>query len=322
MTLEELAAKYPTSGKGSVPASVLGCFRRRSITFYNGTTDSATTVYWLQSRGLSADFRFGPASFRSKGRKHLADYTDSQIKEAALREGGLSQTAWDGQLMKWFDWTAFQVHDKWPEPASLRRVGDCIIEFAPSGAYVEDWRLQSSPPGSLIGLRLIEERKADTGEVLHRGGGLIICGQYGAFVRGRPSPLQGPGVLIEQVRKNIRDRAFLQSVFSCDASFGIRSEQGGSFYVAFSTDPRREGEPLLAMNAFSFDEASQSVLQRTQEGGIAVERTFTVDTLESCVEFSATTPASEEAQSWLSGESETLLAYASTSEAPIASRRA
>jgi len=46
-----------------------------------------------------------------------------------------------------------------------------LIEYAPSGAYVEDWRLQPSGDGPLIGMSLLEERDAKTGQVTHRGGG-------------------------------------------------------------------------------------------------------------------------------------------------------
>src|SRR4029077_8972561 len=125
------------------------------------------------------------------GATPLAERAPEELSALAEVEGGLARTRWDGRAMHWSDWTSFQTHDRWPEPGALRRVGDCLTEHAPSGAYVEDWRFQPSAPGPLLGLRLVEERDTDRVELVNRGGGLVVCGQHAAFVRGRPRSLPG-----------------------------------------------------------------------------------------------------------------------------------
>jgi hypothetical protein len=151
MKLFDLCHEHPSVPDQSVPGWTLGCFRRSSISFFSGESDHSTLVLWLQSCGLTADLRLDPDRPKLRTREELFDLSLEALTRLAAAEGGLSPSrftpsegAQDAELsgvMTWLDWTAFQTHAKWPEPGLLRRVGDCLIEFAPSGAYVEDWRL-------------------------------------------------------------------------------------------------------------------------------------------------------------------------------------
>ncbi|MGB1092500.1 MAG: hypothetical protein ACPGYX_10270, partial [Oceanobacter sp.] len=40
-----------------LPDWLMGAFRRRTISFADGTSDTDTRVFWLQSRGLTIDLR-------------------------------------------------------------------------------------------------------------------------------------------------------------------------------------------------------------------------------------------------------------------------
>ena len=53
--LEQLPATHP--GDLAFPRRLLGAFRRKSITFCDGTTDEQTVVYWFQSRSFTIDLR-------------------------------------------------------------------------------------------------------------------------------------------------------------------------------------------------------------------------------------------------------------------------
>jgi hypothetical protein len=299
VTLDELVQRHARQAAGGVPAWTLGCFRRRSISFYTGAVDTETQVFWLQSRGLTADLRLPPGCPSLSGATPLADRPPEVLAELAEVEGGLARTQWDGRAMRWADWTSFQTHDRWPEPGLLARVGDCLTEHAPSGAYVEDWRLQPSEDGPLVGLRLVEERDA-TGNVRHRGGGLVLCGRHAALVMGRPDPLPLAGRVPDIVRAHGGDRTLMRAVFAFEASYATRT--AGAFTVVASTNPLREGQPLMDLDGFSVDEGSGLVRQRTQAEGVAVERVFTVDSIEARVAFPPSTEATPEAQQWLARE--------------------
>jgi hypothetical protein len=295
----------------SVPEWALGCFRRRSITYFTGAEDDRSEVVWLQSRSLTADFRRHPpppsASAPVSGLSALRELPQGDLLRLARVEGGLALARWDGALMHWSNWHSFQTHAKWPEPGRLERVGSGLIEFSPSGAYVEDWRFQPCA-GRLIGLHLIDERDARSGQVTHRGGGLIVCGQHAAFVRGRPEPLPEGVRLEDHVTAHVGDAAMLERVFTFDASYGTTVSTVDDFTISLSTLPWREGELLLSLGGFLLQPESGTLLQRVEENGRFIERRFTIDTLERQFSGDLSTRAAPSAVEWLKQEGDTLFA--------------
>jgi hypothetical protein len=291
-----------------VQAWTLGCFQRRSITFFDGREEGRTQVVWLQSHGATADFRRPPGTPSLADRRDLLALGPAELRLLARVEGGFARSRHDGALMHWTDWVSFQTHARWPEPGRLARVGGCLIELAPSGAYVEDWRLQPGVDGPLIGLHLLEERDARTGEVLHAGGGLIVCGRHAACVRGRPAPLPEGTRLEQTLAAAAGDAAALARIFSFDAAYGVAAAGSDDYRVTLSTLPWREGEPVLSLEGFSYDAASGHVLQRAEQAGRSVERRFSVDTVQREPGIVATTDASADARRWFEQESESLLA--------------
>jgi len=314
MDLLELCALHGNAPmSGGVPAWTLGCFRRRSITFFNGDSDESTLVLWLQSRGLTGDLRLASDRPKPASRQALTDLSLAELVRLAEVEGGLSPTRFEPSgsagvelsgTMHWPDWTAFQVHAKWPEPGVLRRVGDCLIEHAPSGAYVEDWRLQPSGDGPLVGLRLVEERETKSGRVLHRGGGLVVTGEHAILVRGRAAELPAAERLTDLVERATDEPRLLDAIFGFEASYA-RRDAAGRYVVAASTLPWREGQLLLPLEGFSMEDGV--VVQKAREASVAVERRFRVDTLEPSYEDWVATPATQAAVAWLSTEAATLL---------------
>jgi hypothetical protein len=294
-----------------VPAWALGCFRRRSISFFDGFTDATTQVLWLQSWGLTFDLRLAAERPRCPGFAALAEASPDDAVALAEAEGGIARTSAElvaagthQARFSWDDWDGVQPYAKWPEPGTCRRVGDCLIEFAPSGAYVEDWRYQAAGTGPLIGLRLLEERDRDSGALLHRGGGLLICGRHAGFVRGRARPLPEGSRAADMVRAAPRDPDLLEMVFGCEASYGCATGTG-AYVVAASTLPWREGEPLLSLDGFVRAGAG-TLLQHARERDRNLERRFRVDTLaEQFPELPATAVTAEGA-AWLAAERATL----------------
>lgn len=317
MELLELCSLHGTTPtSGAVPPWMLGCFRRRSITFFNGDSDDTTLVLWLQSRGLTGDLRLAPDRPRIKSRAGLAELSLAELTRLAEAEGGLAATRFEATSSSgveltgtahWPDWTAFQLHAKWPEPGVLRRVGECLIEHAPSGAYVEDWRLQTSGEGPLVGLTLLEERDSTSGQVLHRGGGLIIAGDHALFVRGRAEELPRSQRLADLLPRAAGEPALLDAIFGFEASFA-RRDGTGRYVISDSTLPWREGKPLLSTGGFSMEDGV--LVQKAREQARGIERRFQIDTLEESYEDWLATPATPSAVSWLNAEAGTLLRLA------------
>jgi len=310
MTLQELLAQHAQRATSSVPDWMLGFFKRYSISFANGTTDLHTHVCWLQSRNFTIDLRLPLAADQAPA-KPLDELTAAELGVLANNEGWAARSDWDGVALSWRPTdVSLQLHNRWPEPAILKRIGNCMVEFCESDAYVEDWRLQPSRPGPLIGLQLIEEREVSTGTVRHRGGGLIVCGDYAALVLGRSAPIEtGDDVplktLVAQAGSSVKR---LQQLFNFETSVAHGSLSSG-FGVMLSTQPARLGQPLFPLNGFEYVPANNVVHQLLDVGGMQVERTFSIDTLEPNISFDQTTHFSSSALQWFEKESPTLDRY-------------
>lgn len=305
MRLHELLA-HAQRTQGGVPDWMLGYFKRRSISFANGLTDSTTHVCWFQSRHFTIDLRL-PLEQVQPPPRNWDEYSADELRIMANYEGWEALSDWNGQSLSWHSETAFQLHNRWPEPALLQRVGNCMIEFAPSNAYVEDWRLQPSAAGPLIGLRLIDELDLDSGAVRHRGGGLIVCADYAAMVLGRAQEPDGDS-LRDEVAAAFGDAERHAELFNFETSVAQGSLADG-YVVSLSTCPGRVGQSLLPLDGFEYVPEQQLVLQQLTVDGVRCERRFAIDTIEPMVPFSQATAWTPEAQSWFSQESPTLTRY-------------
>jgi hypothetical protein len=319
MTLKELLGHCSNPSQNGVPDWLLGCFRRYSIMFANGLADTKTQVYWLQSRNFTIDIRL-PINAELFAAKPLADYTEQELLQLADYEGFSANTDWNGEMLSWQDADAsFQIHNRWTEPATLKRVGNCMIEFCPSDAYIEDWRLQVSTPGELICLRLIEERELDSGTVRHKGGGLIVCGDYAGLVLGRAETVKKPSVettlktMVAQAGGNI---AALSKLFNFETSVAHGSLEKG-FKVKHSTQASRIDRDLFPLDGFEspviYKHESlgniEIIRQKLVIDGKACERLFLIDTVEPYISFSQATAVRAETKVWFERESPTLTRY-------------
>ncbi len=336
MNLQELIHTHALRPATGVPDWMLGWFKRYSISFANGLTDVHTHVCWLQSRNFTIDLRLPrqaqqPAAAQGRA---LADgpltsiAPDSWLGWADF-EGWAAPATWDGQRLSWHAPDAsLQWHDRWPEPAILHRVGQCMVEFCDSAAYVEDWRLQPSAPGPLVGLHLLQETDVRTGALRHAGGGWIVCGDHAALVLGRPTavPATTPH-LREHAAALLRQGAdalpALQALFDFETS--VASLADGAHRVHLSTRPERIGQVLCPTDGFDWLghadatalPASTSprllslprVRQHLSVNGQPIERLFAVDTLEAQVAFGLQTPCSAASQDWMAREGPTLARY-------------
>lgn len=291
MTLEELARDAPFANPLAVPEWTLGCWKRRCITYANGREDTETTVVWIQSHGLTGDLRIPRWRPSAEGRADFADFAPDELSLLASVEGGVADTGWAGDRMAWANWSAFQPYDKWPEPGVLQRVGNSLIEWAPSGIYVEDWRLQPGSSGLMVGLRLAAEIR--DGVQRRRDGGLVVCGDHALFTLGRFEELPAEIPAQRQLAQG------LASVFEAEASYCVRD--GAGFRVSLSTNPFRHGE---AAPFGGFERVEPDLLRQTLGD---VVRLWRVDTLLPDVEVSPATAATPAGLAWLDGEAGVLL---------------
>lgn len=310
MHLLELVARHPQQPTHGVPDWMLGFYKRRAISFANGLTDTQTHVCWFQSRTFTIDLRL-PLEDRQVPARTLLEYSAQELQTLANYEGWEALCSWEGEVLSWHTDTSLQVHNRWPEPGVLKRIGNCMIEFAPSGAYVEDWRLQSSAPGALIGLRLIEDKALESGIVQHRGGGLIVCGEHAAMVLGRADPLPASPdgePLRDLVARHADDPTWLKRAFNFETSVAQGALETG-FGVTLSTCAGRLGQSLTPLDGFEVLADGKHVTQNLIIDGVARQRLFVIDTLEPTVSFAQATGFTCGAAQWYERESPTLSRY-------------
>lgn len=310
MHIQDLLQKHQQKPSVSVPDWMLGCFKRRSISFANGQTDIDTHVFWLQSRNITIDLRL-PIAIDQVKAKPLSFCSAEELHALANYEGWYAETTWQDELLSWSGGTALQTNNRWPEPAILFRTGDCMMEFSPNNTYVEDWRIKSRTAGPLVGLRLIDETNITQGKVTHRDGALIINNDWAGLVLGREAPLAMPThktKLREFVDQHHADKNLIEQAFNFETSVAVGGVETG-FTVAYSTQPERNTQPLLDLNGFDFDKENNQIYHHFEQNGEKFVRRFTIDTIEADVAFSAITEFAPEAEQWFNDEIETLGRY-------------
>ena len=306
MKLGELVARHGRRPARSVPDWMLGFWKRYSISFADGLTDLHTHVCWLQSRNFTIDLRL-PLGADQVPARALGDYTAQELQVLANHEGWTAFSDWDGTQLSWRDTDiTLQLHNRWPEAAILKRTGNCMIEHCASNAYVEDWRLQPSAPGLLVGLHLVAERELATGRLRHKGGALIVCGDHAGLVLGRPAQPAGDLPLRQRVAEAGGDVERLRALFDFETS--VARWEGDGYTVALSTQPGRIGAELTPLDGFELLPDGR-VRQMLAVDGVEVERVFAIDVLEAGVAFDQATGYTPDAAAWQARESPTLTRY-------------
>ena len=251
----------------------------------------------------------------------MEGYTPEELKQLAQYDGWLARTDWDANMLSWRESeVSLQLHNRWTEPAILKRVGNCMMEFCPSNAYVEDWRLQPSNPSCLIGLFMLEERELATNLVRHKGGGLIICGDYAALVIGRAPGADfefGKKPLTSWVDDAVGDIPRLNQLLDVETSVA-KGDMTHGFNVLLSTKTHRVGQALTPLDGFEAPKwithktlgTIQIIKQQLLVHGVACERLFTIDTMEPHMVFSQETDFTPTASEWYVRESSVLARYA------------
>ena len=288
MNLYELLKKCPVTPIENMPLPryLMGSFRRKNISFYNGLSDEKTIVYWFQSKSFSIDLR-------------LSDPTQTPVSE---RQGWVGDTLWDdkNELLSWNIHESYQPRIQWPEPAKLFPIGNCILEFAPSGAYVEDWRQQSSS-GLFCGLRLLQAEHIATQQKFAMDGGLIIAGEHLAYAQSRLPLIQKQFENISDLNDAIENKKIRASfVESYQVSIALNGPT-----IQFSTQSHLVNK-VLQLDNFEIDSVG-NITQLTEIEGETYRLYFSLDIYHPDFQFDRQTATTACAQQWLQKESTHLL---------------
>lgn len=245
--MNDIAVEGPsaTCGSVTVPARLLGCWYRRYIRFADGTEDTSTRVIWVQTLSGVGDIRVSATRPDLRSRGGLEDCSIEELLALAEQDCFCGVTLFDAKAKPFptASWPResylfrFQPVITFPEPGWMEWLegGTCMIERAPSGAYVEDWRLQ--PGSQKFGAHLVQ-RDAPSATCLY------VAGDHAIFARNRSELLPGDKTLPELAREARYDPKRLRELLDCEFSYARRVEPGRDYVIELSTLPWREGKRL------------------------------------------------------------------------------
>jgi len=232
-------------GSVTVPEKLLGCWHRKFIRFADGTEDRSTRVIWVQTLSGVGDIRIPATRPDLRARASLADCSTEELLALAEQDCFCGITLFDVKARPFpaASWPKesyrfrFQPVITFPEPGWMEWLngGTCMIERAPSGAYVEDWRLQ---PGSQSFGGHFTEMDAPTLTCLY------VAGDHAILARNRSIALPADRTLSELAREVNYDGTRLHEMLDCEFSYARRAVRGGDYVIELSTLPWREGQPL------------------------------------------------------------------------------
>jgi hypothetical protein len=305
MTLDELASATPRASPAPTPSWTWGCFRRRGITYASGQEDAEARAVRLQGQGLTGELRVPAWRPDVSGREGLEACSVEELLELCAVDGRVADAAFANGSMTWDNPSSFQPYAQWPEPGQMQRVGAGLIEFAPSGAHMQDWRLQPGSGGLHVALRLMFETGLD-GLTRPRDGGLILCGDHCLFSLDRRRPLPSDAPVQQQMRQAGDPFAFADMAFDGETSYA-RRQADGTFKIELSTHPFSEGRAAPVLEDFIPTSISEVLRQVIGEGKERIVRQWRIDTLIPDATVSAVTEADKAGSAWLKKEGKALL---------------
>lgn len=310
MKLIDLVKLINKKDKTGVPDWMIGLYKRNIISFYNGKSDNTTDVFWMQSRTFTIDLRL-PKSRIDK--KNLDNYSKDELKEIGNYEGFLADSIYNGEELSWEGGISYHNRNKYPEPALLKKVGNCLLEFCPSNAYVEDWRLQNSSDNYLVGLDLIEEVNVSKNEIIRNSGGLIIAGEYAALCLGRKKEIDDKFNSMDSSLEDIlldedTNILFKEELLSFETSLAKGTLEDG-YNVLFSTNPKRYDENLFILDGFELSEDEKYIIHKFTKNDEKIKRVYKIDLIDTSFKFAFTSETSDEAKKWFKKEEVTLGRY-------------
>jgi len=232
--------RVPTA---TVPELMYGCWRRAWIEFADGSVDDTTMVWWLQTESQMVDVRISAHRPDFSSRSGLHDCTLAELGALAAEDASSGFTECgpvvvgiNGTRQATASWNTgsgvnFQPVSLFPEPGLMTWNDDATVmmEYAPSGAYVEEWRLV---PGSRDPLLV----RLDGLAAVYRAGDVAV------YVRDRAASIPRKARLVDLVDEYAEDRAVVESLLDCE--FSVAERTGSDWVIAASTLPWRQGELL------------------------------------------------------------------------------
>lgn len=253
------------TGKRTVPEQLIGCWKRHSIVLKDGTVDRTTRVLWLQTASGVADIRISADRPDMRHRSGLASCTRDELLALAEQDCFAATTLFDPAATPYpmaiwpisLDLFRFQPVVSYPEPGWLewKDNGSVMMEYAPSGAYEEDWRLLETKPPFAIHLMKVTNDAIEC---------LYVVGNHAVRARSRRQAITQQRPLPEIARGLGDDLEPIREMLDCEFSYAQRDAASKDYVIELSTLPWLEGQKLNC--DWVFDIAAGRVFANDPDG--------------------------------------------------------
>lgn len=233
------------TGRRTVPEQLIGCWKRHSISFPDGSVDRETKVIWLQTASGVADIRVPATRPDLRHRGGLANCDKDELLALAEQDCFCATTLFNPMstplpLAFWptsLDLLRFQPVVSFPEPGWLewKSEGTVMMEYAPSGAYEEDWRLLETEPNFAINLVKPGDGGTDC---------LYVTGKHAVRARSRRGSIAQKRPLADIARGLGNNLDALREILDCEFSYARREPVSDAFTIELSTFPWLEGQRI------------------------------------------------------------------------------
>jgi hypothetical protein len=222
-----------------VPKWLRGLWRRKSIAFPDGTRDTTTRVYWLQTPTLYADLRVPVDRPALTGLTCLAELTEEELLELARQQGFAGTMRAEGSACHWQRAIDFQPSRGVADSGHVRFEDGLLIEEGIHESYREVWKPIEAGEGHYLALRW--GGPSIDGEPVRF---LVAAGDFFIFARNRRIALPPAASLRDLIAERRPGRSELLAMLDFEISFGRRCGLARPWEIEVSTLPFREGQAL------------------------------------------------------------------------------
>jgi len=211
---------------------VSGQWRRTSIAWPDGRSDTATEVFWLQGVRRYADLRIPAGRPACAGAVCLRNLDRAMLRFMTRQEGFFGHLDIDASVGRWHRAFDYQPDTGMADHGALAFEDGVLVERGIDLPYIERWSRKAGPE-SVMAFGLATEAGTP--------GCLVLAGDAFIYARGRTTALP-PCVTLNQLLDRAGSLQAAQDLFDCEISFGRC--QGGDWRIARSSHCFREGAAL------------------------------------------------------------------------------
>jgi hypothetical protein len=225
----------------SIPPDLTGLWRRELMIWPDGSRDTDTVVFWLQTRSLYADIRVPAKRPARPAGESFESCSDEDLLGFAEVYGFAGRLTVEGNLCKWARAMDYHPPGGPPDEAHYVFDGELLIETGIHANYREDWAKQTPADAPL------------TAFTREDGPGIfVMAGEHFLLAEGRDEALPVadslPALIASDMAEGARDRAI--------GRLNMRIAYGRNGVVELSTQPWTEGKPLFGAAATRFHPGS------------------------------------------------------------------